>query len=188
MQGITGWYRNPNYQIPLPRHNPVLRQALTDQNAIGWGRMYSGQISQDFQTVHNVDRPHGSHDRHANDATLSDWTSKLITLLFDQVEDQWKLRNEVLHGRDRDEQSLFHRAIICAKATRLYEHAEYLNALDRAILSRPLTTILELPNYALDAWIAQAEKTILVRISDANDDHAQTNRVDDYFLRRTRDG
>jgi hypothetical protein len=89
IRGITGWYRNPNYQIPLSRRNPispntVLRQALTDQNAIGWGRMYYGQISQDFQTVHNVDRPHGSHDRHANAATLSDWTSKLITLLFVQ--------------------------------------------------------------------------------------------------------
>jgi hypothetical protein len=152
IQGITGWYRNPNYQILLPRHNPispntVLRQALTDQNAIGWGRMYSGQISQDFQTVHNVDRPHGSHDRHANAATLSDWTSKLITLIFDQVEDQWKLRNEILLGRDRDEQSLFHRAIICAKATRLYDFAGTLNALDRAIQSRPLITILDLPQF-----------------------------------------
>jgi hypothetical protein len=62
VQGITGWYRDPIYQIPLPRYNPVrpnivLRKALTDQNAICWGRMYSGQISQDFQTVHNVDRP-----------------------------------------------------------------------------------------------------------------------------------
>jgi hypothetical protein len=68
IKGITGWYRNPNYQIPIPRYNPissnaVLRKALTDQNAIGWGRMYSGQISQDFQTVHNADRPQGSHDR-----------------------------------------------------------------------------------------------------------------------------
>jgi hypothetical protein len=67
-------------------------------------------------------------------------------------------------------------------------YAKTLNALDRAILSRPLTTILDLPNFALDAWIAQAETTILICISDANDDHAQTNRVDDYFLRRTRDG
>jgi hypothetical protein len=73
--------------------------------------MYSGHISQDFQIVHNVDRPRGSHDRHANAATLSDWTSKLITLLFDQVEDQWKLRKEALHGRDRAEHSLFHRAL-----------------------------------------------------------------------------
>jgi hypothetical protein len=115
VQGITGWYRDPNYQIPLPRCNPVrpnivLRKALTDQNAIGWGRMYSGQISQDFQTVHNVDRPRGSHDGNANAACLSDWTSELITLLFDHFEDQWKLRNEALHGRDDAEHSLFHHA------------------------------------------------------------------------------
>ncbi len=86
IRGIKGWYRDPNFQMPLPRYNllrpnTVLRKAHTDQNAIGWGRMYSGQISQDFQTVHNVDRPRGSHDRHANAATLSDWASKLITLL-----------------------------------------------------------------------------------------------------------
>jgi hypothetical protein len=96
IKGIQGWYRNPNYQIPIPRYdrissNKVLRKALTDQNAIGWGRTYSGQISQNFQTVQNVDRPQGSHDRHANATTLSDWASKLITLFFDQVEDQWKL-------------------------------------------------------------------------------------------------
>jgi hypothetical protein len=62
--------------------------------------MYSGQISQDFQTVHNADHPRGSHDRNTNAACLSDWTSELITLLFDQVEAQWKSRNEALHGRD----------------------------------------------------------------------------------------
>ena len=38
------------------------------------------------ETVHNVDRPRGSHDRHENAACLSDWASELITLLFDQVE------------------------------------------------------------------------------------------------------
>jgi hypothetical protein len=150
--------------------------------------MYSGQISQDFQTVHNVDRPQGSHDRHANAATLSDSDSNLITLLFDQVEDQWNLRNEALHGRDRAEQLLFHRAIICAKATRLYAYAITLNALDRPMLSRPLATILDLFNISLDAWIAEAEPTILRCISDANDDHVQTNTIDDYFLLRRRDG
>jgi hypothetical protein len=38
--------------------------------------------------------------------SLSDRASKLITLLFEEVEDQWKLRNEALHGRDRAEHSL----------------------------------------------------------------------------------
>jgi hypothetical protein len=58
-QGITGWYRDPDYQIPIPScysisQNTVLRKGLNDQNDIGWGRIYSGHISQDFQTVHNV--------------------------------------------------------------------------------------------------------------------------------------
>jgi hypothetical protein len=193
INGIKGWYRNPNYQIPIPRYdrissNTVLREAVTDQNAIGWGRVYSGQISQDFQTVHNIDRPQGSHDRHANSDTFSDWASKLITLFFDQVEDQWKLRDEALHGRDRAEKSLFHRAILQAKAARLYAYTGELRALDRPILSQPLTTILDLPNISLEAWISQTELTLLRCISDANDDHVQTNNIDNYFPRRRRDG
>jgi hypothetical protein len=50
--------------------------------------------------------------------------------------------------------SVFYRAIIRAKATRLYDFARILNALDRAILSRLLTTILDLHNFSVDAWIA----------------------------------
>jgi hypothetical protein len=133
--------------------------------------------------VHDIDRPRGSHDRQANTATLSDWTSKLITLLFDQVEDQWKLRNEPVHGRDRAEHSLFRRALLCAKATRLYAHAETLLALDRPILSRPLTTILDLPTQSLEVCILQAEPTLLCCISDANGNHVQTNTIDGYFPR-----
>jgi hypothetical protein len=68
------------------------------------------------------------HNRHANAASLFDWTSELITLLFDQVEDQWKLRNEALHGRDDAEHALFRRARLCEKATRLYAHAGTLLA------------------------------------------------------------
>jgi hypothetical protein len=193
IQGLTGWYRNPKYQIPIPRYNRlrsnrVLRKALTDQNSIGWGRMYSGQISQDFQTVHNADRPRGSNDRNANAACLSDWTSELITLLFDQVEDQWKLRNEALDGRDDDaEHSLLHRALLCAEATRFYAKAVTLLAFDRPILPRQLTTILDLSTTGLEAFISQAEPTILRCISDANDDHVQANTIDDYFPRH-RDG
>jgi hypothetical protein len=93
--------------------------------------------------MHNVYRPRGSHDRNANTACLSDWTSEFTTLLFEQFEDQWKLRNEALHGRDAAEHSLFHRARLCDKATRLYAQAGTLLALDRPILSRPLTTILD---------------------------------------------
>jgi hypothetical protein len=119
--------------------------------------------------MHNVD------DRQATAACLSDWASELITLLFDQVEDQWKFRIEALHGRDDAEHSLFHRALLCAKVNRLDARAGTLLALDCPILSRPLTTILDLSTTDLEAWISQAEPTIL--------NHVQANTIDDYFPR-----
>jgi hypothetical protein len=192
-KGLEGWHYNPNYQIPIPRYdrtnpNIVLRQALQNQNAIGWGRMYSGQISQDFQTVHNADRPRGTHDRNANASTLSDWASKLITLLFDHFEEQWKLRNEALHGRDAAEHLLFHRAKLSRRVTRIYDQIDLLLANDREILARPLQTILDLPISSLEAWVYQVEPTIRRCISDANAAHVQTNTIDTHFLRRRRDG
>jgi hypothetical protein len=69
---------------------------------------------------------------------------------------------------------LFHRALLCAKATGLYAQAGTLLALDRPILSRPLTTILDLPTIGLVAWISQADPAILRCISDANANHVQT--------------
>jgi hypothetical protein len=46
---------------------------------------------------------------------------------------------------------------------------------------------LGLPNISLEVWISQTEVTVLYCISNANDDHVQTNTIDDNFLRR-RDG
>jgi hypothetical protein len=65
--------------------------------------------------------------------------------------------NEALHGRDDAEHLLFHRALLCAKATRLYAKAAgTLLALNRPIISRPLTNILDLSTNGLEAWISQA--------------------------------
>jgi hypothetical protein len=75
----------------------------------------------------------------------------------------------------------------CAKATRLYAIARTLLALDRPILSRLLTNILDLSTTDLEAWISQAESTIPRCISDANDNHVEANTIDDYFPRH-RDG
>jgi hypothetical protein len=71
-----------------------------------------------------------------------------------------------------------------AKDTRLYAYAGNIGALDRFILSQPLTAILDLPNISLVVWISQTEVTILDCISDAKDGHVQATTIDDYFLRR----
>ena len=86
-------------------------------------------------------------------------TTEIITLLFDldQFEDRRKLRNEALHSCDDAEHSLFNRARLWDRVTRLYAQAGTLLALGRSILSRPLiSTILDLTSgtTSLEAWIS----------------------------------
>jgi hypothetical protein len=110
ISGLRGWHQNPNYQQQLPnqltRVSRSLRKAVTDQNNIGWGGLYSGHISIDYQIAHNQEQERTT-DRPANLGTLSDWTTPLITLLWDQLEAQWTLRHEALHGSSNDEQLQF---------------------------------------------------------------------------------
>jgi len=84
ISGLCGWHQNPNYQQQLPNQlttvSRSLRKAVTDHNNIGWGGLYSGHISIDYQTAHNQEQERTT-DRPANLVTLSDWTTPLITLL-----------------------------------------------------------------------------------------------------------
>jgi hypothetical protein len=127
---------------------------VTDQNNIGWGGLYSGHISIDYQTAHNQERERTT-DQPANLVTLSDWTTPLITLLWDQLEAQWTLRNEALHGSSNDKQLQFRHSRLQEKATRLYSQKKKLLATGRGLLDKPLATILDLNTTSLEAWVLQ---------------------------------
>jgi hypothetical protein len=197
-QGLIGWYRNPKYQTLIPRYNPirpniVLLKALTDQNSIGGGRMYSGQISQDFQTVHSIDCPRGSHDRQANAAYLSDWAFELVTLLSDQIDDQLKHCTAAMTPNTHS--SLAHYSV-----PKLLDFMpKLLDIMPKLLDFMPKVgpswhSTAPFPHHyprpytaGLETWISQAESTLLHCISDANDNHVQANTIDDYFPRH-RDG
>jgi len=122
ISGLRGWHQNPNYQQQLPNRlttvSRSLRKAVTDQSNIGWGGLYSGHISIDYQTAHNQERERTT-DQPANLVTLSNWTTPLITLLWDQLKVQWTLRNEALNGSSNDKQLQFRHSRLQEKATRL---------------------------------------------------------------------
>jgi len=145
-----------------PTHNSLtipLQKAVTDQNNIGWGGLYSGHISIDYQTAHNQEREH-TIDQSANLVTLSDWTTPLFTLLWDQLEAQWTLRNEALHGSSDDEQLQFRHSRLQEKVTRLYSPKNHLLATDWGLLEKPVESILDLNTPSLEAWVLQVTPAI----------------------------
>jgi hypothetical protein len=108
---------------------------------------------------------------------------ELITLLFDQFElnGNSETKHSTATTAEHSHSSTAHDS---EKATRLYGWTLLAFAAPSYPDHSPLS--LDLPT-SLEAWISQAEPTILRCISDANDDHIQTNPIDDYFP-RLRDG
>jgi hypothetical protein len=150
---------NRYYGITPIRPN-VSSRRFTDQNASAGARIYSGQIC-------GLRKPRilfialAAIDGHANAGLASPTGSELITLLFDHLKINGNL-NEVFHGCDDAGALHFHRARLCDKSTWTLRLSTLL-ALDRPILSKPLTTILDLPNTSSEACILRLEHWTILR-------------------------
>jgi hypothetical protein len=134
----------------------------------------------------HIDRSRGCHDCYANAASLSVWPSKLITLPFDKskINGNSAMKHSTAATTTNTHSSIAHDSV--SKLPDSTIQAGTLLALDRPILSLPLTTILGLPATGLEARISEAELSILRCISDANDNHVQSNTI--RLLSRRRDG
>jgi hypothetical protein len=99
------------------------------------------EISQDFKLYIMPTVPGSDHN--ANAASLSDWASELITLLFDQFEAQWKL-SETKHSTATTTPSTH--SSTAHDSVKLLDSTSWDSPGSTApILSRPLATILDLP-------------------------------------------
>ena len=53
LQGLQGYFNDPNYQMPVPgltSTNTWLVKGIESQNKIGWGELLKGRMAFDFET------------------------------------------------------------------------------------------------------------------------------------------
>jgi hypothetical protein len=185
LAGIAGWHQNPAYEMPLPTitdpNSRLLRKAVTDQNTIGWGKLYSGYFALDFQTLHLRTGllPNGQV---LTSVTRAKWQTVIINELWDNVEAQWHLRNAALHGQDDIEHTSILRDRLHEKVRRMYAQADKISAIDRILFDRPINDVTSLPLAAIELWISQVEPTLQRCISDAEVELQQAFATMDDFL------
>ena len=117
INGIKGWFSNANYRSPLPpaRECLYLRAAVKFQNDIGWGELFKGRISSDFQraVISRLAETHVGIEY----TTQQKWTVPLITLLIDTMELFWSDRNQARHGSAPEEEVTIRQVIVANKST-----------------------------------------------------------------------
>ena len=169
--GIQGWMNNNEYQHPTRRYRGnqkrLLQIAIRNQNQIGWGQVFRGRLASEFQIYASQQK----HGRPTNKYVSQEWSIRLIQWLWDQVESQWTLRNESLHGIDIEDTRSKVRGRITEEVRRLYALKNQLLSKDqRIMLNRPIETVLSWNTAQMQIWTETIRPTINRCIQDHDND------------------
>jgi hypothetical protein len=99
IQGLHAWFNEACF--PIHRFRGELKNLARSQGRIGWGQVFYGRMSTQWNTVQVA----SLHRRqipvnHRNSGQV--WLSNLIRLIWKQCHAEWKVRNEARHGHDEE--------------------------------------------------------------------------------------
>ena len=171
--GIQGWISNSDYQHPTARYSTgnkrLLQIAIRNQNHIGWGQVFRGRLATEFQMYASQQK----YGRPTNKYVSQEWSIRLIQWLWDQVESQWTLRNESLHGIDIEDTRSKVRGRITDEVRRLYAYKEQLLPQDQRItLPQPIETVLTWNTAQMQIWTETVRPTINRCLQEYGDDQS----------------
>jgi len=89
---LRSWSNSRIRQVPRIG-SPIIRQALVDQNNIGWSNFMLGRVSRRFSEAQEL-----YYRFLKNRKTGKRWTIALITKLQEVAWDMWQHRNHILHN------------------------------------------------------------------------------------------
>lgn len=162
------------------RQKRLLQIAVRNQNRIGWGQVFRGRLASEFQTY----ALHQKHGRPTNKCISQEWSIRLIQQQWDQVESQWMLRNESLHGIDIEDTRSKVRGRITEEVRRIYELKDQILPKDQRItLNQPIETVLTWNTAQMKIWTETIRPTINRCIHEnATDDEQDDDRTDDLSI------
>jgi len=175
---ITDWLDHG--QVTHSKYPESHQVALYSQWKIGWGHVFTGHLSQDWEMLQG-DTQIGKTIHKA-----TDWAANLVTLILQQVITLWETRNEELHGKTKAEQTM--KLLVSQKHTiaKLIELKPKCLARDHFLFPNKQDTLLnESSTTKLANWITSRTKAIHNSIQQAlKNDIQYTNPVTYWFKPR----
>jgi hypothetical protein len=144
------------------------QELIYAQNFIGWDHLLKGRLSHHWlqcQQLHIYLDP----DTDSTKQSGEQWMKRVLNCIWTSLWQVWLIRNDDLHGRDRQERERKRIEKLKPKIEALYEKAELLLAADKDIFAIPIQTRLTFPSGELSTWVKLVTPTVRRAISDANE-------------------
>jgi hypothetical protein len=176
LQGIRGAFSDQRYQMHTHNREHRFRLLVQAQNKIGWQHIMKGRFSQHWTHVQNKhidDDPDIDSEKQSGDR----WLKRILNHLWTSLWQVWLLRNDDLHGRDKEEKERKRIDKLTPRIHAIYALKDRLLACDKPILDLPIHDRLQLHSRELSTWLALITPTVKRAVADADKYLQETNHT-----------
>jgi hypothetical protein len=106
IQGVRGALHDPLFQMPATNRETRFQYLVTAQNQIGWNHILRGRFSHHWlqlqlqlQQVHIYLDPDTDSTKQSGEI----WLKRILNCIWTSLWQVWLIRNDDLHGRDREQ-------------------------------------------------------------------------------------
>jgi hypothetical protein len=138
--------------MTVATREPCFQYLVTAQNKIGWQHILKGRFSHHWLLFQQLPI-YLDHDIDATKNTGERWLKRILNCLWTSLWQVWLLRNDDLHGRDRQQCEQKRIQKLPPQVTALYDKADLLLANDKDLFAIPIETRLTFPSGKLKTWI-----------------------------------
>jgi len=184
IDGIHHWlHQTPDPPTPFSNTYEPL---ITSQTHIGWDQLIFGRWSLLWQQLQQQHLQHHNIQQTPYNSGCA-WTSAIITVIWTHCQDEWKHRNNALHGHDQEtqRQARLDKARRRIRALYQFKHQCFPHAQTHWFYPTPETHFSrESTPHRLENWLAAYEDRIHQQVQSNQSNRQQGQRIiDDYFTR-----
>ena len=143
-----------------------LKRTIVGQEKIGWKELCQGYCHKGWSIVQNrYYRWMGIDTKTMN---ITRWKKRFVTILGEYSLECWRLRNEILHGKDQEESSKIQLKKMRKKARLLYGKKEEIRGTKNyRIFEMPLYKRLRFGIQSITLWVGMAEEVLKLHRENA---------------------
>jgi hypothetical protein len=156
VNALVDWMKcNDDGMVISPAlYHADVKTAILQQNAIGWRQLFSGRFGTEWSRIQDdyyarKRKEGGIKNRRSG----SKWQVLVISFVWKQWLDLWKLRNEEIHGRDNTTRMASNTRDIENELRSVYDNRNHFEPRVQELLLRDLQDHLQRPEWVTRNWL-----------------------------------
>jgi len=174
VQGVYGWIfqNDKTLDVDPPHDHPYydqLRQAILDQNAVGWDQILRGRLATSWGTCYTSWNAEFATTHTGKQLPAVQWLTKIAVWGHSTVLKLWDHRNEVAFAATNDAHTALHHQRLQEKVRDLYSQSQTLPRSDQdAYFLQDRDEFQLNPPGILTVWINQVERIFIKHRKEVN--------------------